>query len=70
MFFYQQIWNKSIQAFLLFIYQAQFFVFLSLQVIDRRVREQNVFSEILPFNTKAADIIKKRCYKYVLSFFA
>ncbi|VDK68377.1 unnamed protein product [Litomosoides sigmodontis] len=36
------------------------------KLIDRRIREQNVFSEILPFNTKAADIIEKGCYKAIV----
>uniref|UniRef100_A0AAF5PX76 GMP synthase (glutamine-hydrolyzing) n=1 Tax=Wuchereria bancrofti TaxID=6293 RepID=A0AAF5PX76_WUCBA len=36
------------------------------KVIDRRVREQNVFSEILPFNTKAADMVEKGCYKAII----
>ncbi|OZC12038.1 GMP synthase family protein [Onchocerca flexuosa] len=36
------------------------------KVIDRRIREQNVFSEILPFNTKAANIVEKGCYKAII----
>ncbi|VDN07613.1 unnamed protein product [Thelazia callipaeda] len=36
------------------------------KVIDRRVREQNVFSEILPFSTKATDLIEKGCYKAII----
>ncbi|MCP9261750.1 GMP synthase [Dirofilaria immitis] len=36
------------------------------RVIDRRIREQNVFSELLPFNTKAADVIGKGCYEAII----
>ncbi|KAL3994749.1 GMP synthase (glutamine-hydrolyzing) N-terminal domain [Acanthocheilonema viteae] len=36
------------------------------KVIDRRIHEQNVYSEILPFNTKAADIVEKGCYKAII----
>uniref|UniRef100_A0A915PIU1 GMP synthase (glutamine-hydrolyzing) n=1 Tax=Setaria digitata TaxID=48799 RepID=A0A915PIU1_9BILA len=36
------------------------------KIIDRRVREQNVFSEILPFNTKAAVMVDKGCYKAII----
>uniref|UniRef100_A0A0R3S626 GMP synthase (glutamine-hydrolyzing) n=1 Tax=Elaeophora elaphi TaxID=1147741 RepID=A0A0R3S626_9BILA len=36
------------------------------KVIDRRIREQGVYSEILPFNTKAADMIEKGCYKAII----
>ncbi|KAM3719348.1 putative GMP synthase [Dirofilaria immitis] len=36
------------------------------KVIDRRIREQNVFSELLPFNTKAADVIGKGCYEAII----
>uniref|UniRef100_A0A8R1XLA8 GMP synthase (glutamine-hydrolyzing) n=1 Tax=Onchocerca volvulus TaxID=6282 RepID=A0A8R1XLA8_ONCVO len=36
------------------------------KVIDRRIREQNVFSEILPFNTKANTMVEKGCYKAII----
>ncbi|VDK27634.1 unnamed protein product [Anisakis simplex] len=38
------------------------------KVIDRRIREKNVMSEMLPLDTKASDLISKGYYKYVCWF--
>lgn len=36
------------------------------KVIDRRIREKNVMSEMLPLSVKAADLVKKGCYKAIV----